>query len=329
MVDELGSVSGPIARPGARTPGEPVHGSRRTGAAASGPGSGVVFAVLGPLEVWRGPGERVRIDQRKKRALLLTLLLHAGRWTSVEEMLLALWQDEPPRSAFGNIKTYLSELRHTLPTSPGDSAVPASIRAVGPRAAVLRRPAGPGRIESRPGEYRLVVAPDEIDVIRFEQAVERGRVAARAGAPAQAAELFEQALGWWRGSAFDELPAEVGGAESLRLEEARWAAREALIDARLALGEHDQVLPALRALTVEYPTRERLWAQLLVALERSGRRAEALREYRVLYQRLVTELGIEPGAELRRVHQQVLDPEPGWSRSSRGPAGTPAPLNRQ
>jgi DNA-binding SARP family transcriptional activator len=288
----------------------------------------VVFAVLGPLEVWRGPGERVRIDQRKKRALLLTLLLHAGRWTSVEEMRLALWQDEAPRSALGNIKTYLSELRHTLPTPVGEPVVPASIRAVGPRAAVLRRPVGPGRIESRPGEYRLIVAPDEIDVVRFERAVERGRVAARAGRPAQAAELLEQALGWWRGSAFDELPAEVGGAESLRLEEARWSAREALIDARLALGEHDRVLPGLRALAVEYPTRERLWAQLLVALERSGRRAEALREYRGLYRRMVTELGIEPGAELRRVHQEVLDPARGWSRSPSQPTGLPAPLNR-
>ncbi|WP_261567965.1 AfsR/SARP family transcriptional regulator [Frankia gtarii] len=334
MVDELGIVSGPIVRPGIRTPGEADHGFRWPGAVAAGPGSGVVFAVLGPLEVWRGPGERVRIDQRKKRALLLTLLLHAGRWTSVEEMRLALWQDDAPRSAFGNIKTYLSELRHTLPTAAGDPAVPASIRAVSPRATVLRRPAGPGRIESRPGEYRLVVEPDEIDIVRFEQAAARGCVAARAGMPAQAAELLEQALGWWRGNAFDELPAEVGGAESLRLEEARWTAREALIDARIALGEHDQVLPALRALTVEYPTRERLWAQLLVALERSGRRAEALHEYRDLYQRLVTELGIEPGAELRRVHQQVLDPDRGWSRSSaKRPSserpGTPAPLNRQ
>ncbi|WP_083866876.1 MULTISPECIES: AfsR/SARP family transcriptional regulator [unclassified Frankia] len=325
MVDELGTVAGPIARPGVRTPGEPGHGSRWSGpaVAARGPEVGVVFAVLGPLEVWRGPGERVRIDQRKKRALLLTLLLHAGRWTSVEEMRLALWQDDAPRSALGNIKTYLSELRHTLPPPIGDPAVPASIRAVGPRSAILRRPAGPGRIESRPGEYRLLVVPDEIDVVRFEQAVEHGRVAARAGAPARAAESLEQALGWWRGNAFDELPAEVGGAESLRLEEARWSAREALIDARLALGEHDQVLPALRALAVEYPTRERLWAQLLVALERSGRRAEALREYRGLYRRMVTELGIEPGAELRRIHQEVLDPARGWSRSSSEPMGTP------
>ncbi len=279
----------------------------RAGVGAPEPASGVLFAALGPLEVWRSPGERVRVDQRKKRALLLTLLLSPGRWISVEHLRLALWQDAPPRSALGNIKTYLSELRHSLPPPPGMTTAAPLVASVSPASAILRRPVGPGRIESRPGEYRLIVRADEIDVVRFERTAERGRAAARAGAPRQAADLFERALGWWRGCAFDELPAEVGGAESLRLEEARWAVREELIDARLELGEHDRVLPMLRALTLEHPTRERLWAQLLVALEHSGRRAEALSEYRALYRRLVTDLGIEPGAELRRVHQQVLE----------------------
>jgi DNA-binding SARP family transcriptional activator len=324
MVEEHAAVPNLKVRSGPRIPTETAEVSRERGDAAAPvrSGSGALFAALGPLEVWRAPGERVRIDQHKKRALLLTLLLHPGRWTSVEEMRLALWQDAPPRSALGNIKTYLSELRHALPPPPGMPAIPDVVPSVGPGSAILRRPVGPGRIESRPGEYRLIVRPDELDVVRFERTVERGRAAARDGTPRQAADLFEQALSWWRGGAFDELPAEVGGVESLRLEEARWATREELIDARLTLGEYHEVLPALRALTLEYPTRERLWAQLLVALERSGRRAEALSEYRALYRRLVTELGIEPGAELRRVHQQVLEPEPSRPGASPGFAGT-------
>ncbi|WP_462203601.1 AfsR/SARP family transcriptional regulator [Frankia sp. CcWB3] len=262
--------------------------------ASSAIGAGLLFAVLGPLEVRRSSGEQVRIDQRKKRILLLTLLLHAGQWVSVDGMRLALWQDAPPRSAGGNIKTYLSELRHTLRPPLGTPGAGGN---------------GPGRIESRPGEYRLVVAPDEIDAKRFESAAEQGRAAVRAGSPERAAGFFEGALALWRGDAFDELPAEIAGAEVLRLEEARWAVCEDLIDARLALSEYDRVLPTLRALTVEHPTRERLWAQLILALEHTGRRAEALAEYQTVYRRLVTELGIEPGVELRRAHQHVLNPD--------------------
>ncbi|MCM3883613.1 AfsR/SARP family transcriptional regulator [Frankia sp. R82] len=311
-----GRDTGPGVRSGDRAESRADHrGDERTDGRGDAR-AGVLFAALGPLEVWRASGERIRIDQQKKRVLLLAMLVRPGRWTSVEQLRLALWQDAPPRSALGNIKTYLSELRHTLPPPAGAPVERTAVTVVGPRASVLRRPVGPGRIESRPGEYRLLVDPDEFDVLRFNHAVAAGREAARAGRWRPAADLFEQALGWWRGNAFDELPAEVGGAESLRLDEARWAAREELIDARLALGETDAVLPALRALTVEFPTRERLWAQLLTALERTGRRAEALHEYRELYQRLVTELGIEPGAELRRVHRQVLEAVPSTDAAS-------------
>ncbi|SNQ48095.1 DNA-binding transcriptional activator of the SARP family [Frankia canadensis] len=321
MVDERATVPDLAIRCGPRVPGmSVVEPSSWGGSATRWRGPGALFAVLGPLEVWRPSGDQVRIDQRKKRALLLTLLLHADRWTSIEEMRLALWQDSPPRSALGNIKTYLSELRHTLPPPPGAPADRRHVAAVGPGSGVLFRPVGPGRIESRPGHYRLIVQPDEIDLVRFEQDVERGRAAVRDGSPRRAVGLFERALGWWRGDAFDELPAEVAGTESLRLEESRWAVHEDLIDARLALGEFDEVLPVLRAFTLEFPTRERLWAQLLVALERSGRRAEALSEYRTLHRRLVADFGIEPGVALRRVHQHVLEAEPDCPGARSGPA---------
>jgi SARP family transcriptional regulator, regulator of embCAB operon len=262
----------------------------------------VLFRALGPLEVQRWDGEPVAIGQRKKRRLLSMLLLHAGGWVGLTEICAALWEDEPPRSAPGNIKTYVSELRHALPPA--------------------RSPAR-GRIESWAGRYRITVVPGELDVSLFETAARRGREARRAGAEGHAVRYFQQALELWRGRPFDELPEDVTRAQTARLEEQRWVIWEDLIDARLALGQHDAVLPTLRALTIEHPHRERIWGQLLVALDRAGRRAEALDAYQTVYRLLADELGIEPGVELQRLHRRVLAGEPEADRYGRraGAAG--------
>jgi DNA-binding SARP family transcriptional activator len=248
------------------------------------PETDVLFHVLGPLEVRHRDGRPVPIGQRKKRRLLSLLLLHAGSWMSPEDICGALWDDDPPRSAAGNIKTYVSELRHLLPDAH----------------------AGRRRIESRLGRYRIAVQPGEVDVSSFEAAARRGRDALRDGAAASAARHLEQALELWRGRPFDELPADVARAQTAHLEEEHWAVWENLIDARLALGQHDAILPMLRALTIEHPLRERFWGQLLVTLDRSGRRAEALDAYHRVYRLLVDQLGIVPCGELQRLHQQVL-----------------------
>jgi DNA-binding SARP family transcriptional activator len=256
----------------------------RAGGAGGDLGALASFRTLGPLDVHTPDGTRVFIGQRKKRRLLSLLLLHAGGWVSTEQIAVALWEDDPPRSALGNIKTYVSDLRHALP------------------------PLQPGlrRIIGREGEYRLRLRPGERDVDLFDADAVAGEDALAANRPADAARLLERALGRWRGRPYEDLPADLTVAETTRLEELRWVVWENLVDARLRLGQHDRVLPALRALTLEHPTRERLWAQLLVALDQDGRRAEALSAYQKVYRTLTENLGIEPGDRLRLEHQRIL-----------------------
>ncbi|ADP78332.1 AfsR/SARP family transcriptional regulator [Pseudofrankia inefficax] len=262
------------------------------------PGTGVVrFAALGPLELLAADGAPVFIGQRKKRRLLALLLLHAGGWVSTEQIAVALWEDDPPRSALGNIKTYVSELRRALPPASGD-------RTDGHDA----DPGSPfGRILSRDGEYLLRLAPNEFDIELFDAGACAGEEALAAGRPAEATVLLDRALALWRGQPYDDLPADIAVAETSRLDELRWAVWENLVDARLRLGQHNRVLPALRALTIQHPTRERLWAQLLAALGQDGRRAEALNAYQTVYRMLTERLGIEPGEDLRLEHQRILN----------------------
>ena len=222
--------------------------------------------------------------------------MHAGAWVGTEQIAVALWEDDPPRSALGNIKTYASELRHALPPAPG-------LRPNGPE----HEPGAPtSRIAGRNGEYQLLLAPGERDIDLFDADADAGAKALSAGRPADATALLDHALGLWRGRPYDDLPADIAVAETTRLEELRWAVWENLVDARLRLGQHNRVLPALRALTIEHPTRERLWAQLLVALDQDGRRAEALHAYQTAYRVLTERLGIEPGEDLRLEHQRIL-----------------------
>ncbi|WP_052710867.1 AfsR/SARP family transcriptional regulator [Pseudofrankia sp. DC12] len=262
------------------------------------PGTAVVrFAALGPLELRAANGEPAFIGQRKKRRLLALLLLHAGGWVSTEQIAVALWEDDPPRSALGNIKTYVSELRRVLP--------PASDGHPDVRGADSGSPLG--RILSRDGEYLLRLAPNEFDVDLFDAGARGGEEELAAGRPAEATVLLDRALALWRGEPYDDLPAEIAVAETTRLAELRWAVWENLVDARLRLGQHNRVLPTLRALTIEHPTRERLWAQLLVALGQDGRRAEALNAYQTVYRMLTERLGIEPGEDLQLEHQRILN----------------------
>jgi DNA-binding SARP family transcriptional activator len=250
----------------------------------------MMFRLLGPLEVHSSDGELLRISQHKLRALLSLLLLSSGRWVSTDLIHAALWADGSPRTAFGSIKTYVYQLRRIL----ADGRTPVEPENLHKR------------IESRSGAYRVIADRQEIDLFLFEQAARRGREALYRGNPGPAVEHFQTALQLWRGEPFDELPAAITRAESARLTEHHWAVREDLIDARISLGQHNVVLPMLRALTIEYPMRERLWCQLLVALCHSRRRAEALSAYQAAYRFFVDELGIEPGVELQRLHQQML-----------------------
>jgi DNA-binding SARP family transcriptional activator len=244
----------------------------------------MMFRLLGPLEVCGPDGASLRITQHKRRTLLSLLLLTPGNWVSTDLIHATLWVGDSPRNAFGNMKTYVSQLRRKLAEANDIE----------------------NRIESRAGGYRVFADRHELDVFLFEETARRGREALQDGDPARAVEHLKAALELWRGEPFEELPVAIKQAESARLEEHRWAVREDLIDAHVALGQHHVVIPTLRALTMEYPTREHLWYRLLVALCHSGRRAEALAAYQTAYRFLVDELGIEPGVELRQLHQQML-----------------------
>lgn len=219
-----------------------------------------------------GPIEALDGDRRldlggpKQRALLAVLLLAANRVVAREELVDSLWPEGPPSTAATAVQVYVSRLRKTLPE---------------------------GMLRTRAPGYVMHVGPGELDVERFEEL-------ARQGKP-------RDALSLWRGSPAEGL--ELGGrarAEAHRVAELHAAVVEDAIEADLALGRHTDLVGELRALVDQHPLRERLRGQLMLALYRSGRQAEALDEYRAAREALREQLGLEPGAELRRLHTAML-----------------------
>ena len=183
-----------------------------------------------------------------------------------------------------------------------------------------------GRLETQGSAYRLNIGPGELDVDRFEHLVEEARDLTETDADA-AAELLREALAMWRGPPLADLAYEsFVQPEIARLEERRWAAFEARVDADLALGRHAEVVGDLEAAVAEEPLRERLRAQLMLALYRSGRQAEALDAYRAARRTLVDEVGVEPGAELRALQEAILAQDPALAVPPR-PEELPAALD--
>ncbi|RKT54010.1 AfsR/SARP family transcriptional regulator [Saccharothrix australiensis] len=249
------------------------------------------FGVLGPLEVRDDRGRLLLPARRKERVLLAVLLLRDAP-TSTDALTDALW-DELPRSAAANLKTYLSDLRRLLRPDVA--------------------------IDTRPDGYVLDVARADLDATHFEDLVEEGRQAARERRFDVATERFTRALGLWRGPVLDGLPVPALVHHRVTvLEELRLAVVEDNIDARLALGQ--DVAGELRALTDQHPLRERLWGQLMLALYRTGRQAEALAAYQRLRETLDAQLGIEPSPGLRRLHVEIL-------RADRSLDRTPPPAS--
>jgi WD40 repeat protein/DNA-binding SARP family transcriptional activator len=238
------------------------------------------FRILGPLEV-HGEHGVVALGGMKPRAVLAVLLLRANESVSAERLALALWGEEAPASSVKTVQVHVSRLRKAL----GDAKI------------VATTPAG----------YRLRVRPGELDAERFEQLVEEGRRALAAGQAEHAAVVLHEALSLWRGPPLEDLAFEpFAQTEIARLEEQRAAALEARVEADLAAGRHGEVVGELRQLLAAYPTRERLAGQLMLALYRCGRQAEALEAYRGARQVLVAEIGVEPGPELRGLHEAIL-----------------------
>ena len=249
------------------------------------------FLVLGPLEVEADNGPVV-LGRQKERLLLAQLLTRPNQVVPVEALVLGLWGDHPPLTAAKTLQSHVVRLRRALE--------PARARGAAGEVLVTREPG-----------YLLRVAPGALDAARFEELTTAGRRALADGSVERAGSLLREALGLWRGRAFEEfLDADFGAAESDRLAELRLVALEDRLETDLRLGRHRELAAELEGLLRDHPLRERLWAQLLLALYRSGRQADALLAYQRARKILVEELGIDPGAELRRLHAAILAQDP-------------------
>ena len=236
--------------------------------------------MLGPLEV-RGEGRALPLGRTKPSAILAFLLLHRNESVSAERLALALWGEDAPAGATKTVQVHVSRLRKVL----GDS----------------------GLIATTPAGYRLQVGAGELDLERFERLVERGRRALDEQRAEQAADLLREALSLWRGPPLADLSFEpFAQVEIARLEEQRLDALALRIDAELAAGRHAAVVAELRELIAAEPTRERVAAQLMLALYRCGRQADALDVYQRVRRHLSDELGLQPGPELTGLHAAIL-----------------------
>ncbi|WP_407986738.1 AfsR/SARP family transcriptional regulator [Kitasatospora sp. CMC57] len=223
----------------------------------------------------------------RQRALLAALLIRNGQPTSAQFLTDAIWDGHPPRNASAALRNYVMRLR----------------RALG---------AAGARIETTAGGYRINVDAQEFDLQRFTALRDEGIAALRRQDFERAAARLDTALQLWRGPALADIPSDaLLRKEAGWLAEARLDAAEAKLEAQLRLGGDVRALAAeLQALTTEYPERELLWAQLMTVLYRSGRQSEALAVYQRVRQTLIEEIGVEPGSELREVHQRVLRGDP-------------------
>ena len=263
------------------------------------------FRILGPLEVL-DEGRAVVLGGGEQRALLALLLVHANETLSTERLIDELWGEGPPATATKSLQVRISRLRKALGGEGADGA----------------------EVVTSERGYELRVGPECVDSHRFERLVDEGRSELAAGRPKQAASTLDGALSLWRGAPLAELAYEpFAQREVARLDDLRMAALEQLIDAKLALGGHAEVVGQIEALIAEHPYRERLRAQLMLALYRGDRQAEALQAYQDTRRKLVDELGIEPGERLRELEQAILAQDPALAAPVLEPIGSPQGLD--
>ncbi len=239
------------------------------------------FAILGPLEITGDDDCQVAVSRRMHRSALSLLLLNAGQPCSVIGLISALWGDSPPLSPEVSLRSCVYGIRKLLPDGR--------------------------RLVTHPSGYLMQVSPGELDLHSFRELVSGGRDALDSGNPLDAATLLAQALDLWRDPPLADLPE---SRDKDKLLDQRKEVQDALMDARLALGRHRQVLSELRSVVTADPLREHAWAQLMTALYRCGARAEALAAFGRLRMTLVTTYGIEPGPELQDLHRKVLADDP-------------------
>jgi WD40 repeat protein/DNA-binding SARP family transcriptional activator len=239
------------------------------------------FRVLGPLKVLVD-GQPISLGGPKQRTVLASLLLHPNQLVPAENLIDQVWGEGPPSTARKTLQGYVTHLRRAL---------------------------GSDRLEWQTPGYVLHVGPRELDAARFESLVQDAKAAK--ARPDRAAALYRRALEQWRGPALSDLANDGPlAAEAHRLEELRLEALEGRIAADLDASRHDELIPELAALTREQPLRERLWGQLMVALYRSGRQADASAAYHRAREVLAEELGMDPSEELRLLHERILKNDP-------------------
>jgi DNA-binding SARP family transcriptional activator len=241
------------------------------------------YRILGPLEAYDRE-RQLPLGGARQRAVLALLLLHGNETLTRDVIIDQLWGENPPPTAAKVLQNCVSALRKELP--------PDTIRTVA-------------------GAYTLALEADGLDRDRFERLVAEGRAALDEGNHAEALEQLRRALELWRGAPLSDLSYEPFAQDEIkRLEELHIGVFEDRIEAELALGHHDELVPELEALVTRHPLRERLRAQLMLALYRAGRQAEALEAYRSARRTLLAELGIEPGRALRELEHAILEQDP-------------------
>ena len=246
----------------------------------------VEFCVLGPLLV-RSRGVALPALPGKQRVLLAALLLRANRMVSLNELAEAVWGSDPPATARGTLRNYVKEIRKRLADTVGS------------------------RLSTVPGGYEFRVTAEELDLARFDALLAEAKTLVRAGAWEDASQRLHAALSLWRGEPLADVSSEwLTAREQPRLAELRLQAVESRIETDLRLGRHEQVIAELQQLTIEHPFRERLRAQLMLALYRDGQQAEALAAYQRAREALLHEIGVEPGPELGLLLQQILSADP-------------------
>src|SRR5215218_3453220 len=314
-VGRRSAPGGPLAGPAGRVRGRgPDRRSTRPARLWNDGGIGqsaigwtaMEFLILGPLEVRSDDGQPVRVRASKQRILLAMLLVHANATVTDQALVDALWETEPPPSAIANLRTYASAVRRLLSAGSAGAAAGA-------------------RLLTQAGGYRLQVDPERLDLLRWRRLVDRGTAAYRRGDLAGAAEELAEASALWRGRPLGDL--ELHGAvhaQVAALNEQCLEALEALVGARLGLGEHAELAVELRRLVEEQPFHERFWELLMLALYRSGRQAEALAAYQEARQLLIGELGVEPGPALQRLERAILSADPALRPSPGEAAGATA-----
>lgn len=246
------------------------------------------YEILGPLRLV--DGDRIAtIGARKMEVLLAALLVRPDQVVAVDQLQREIWGSSTPRRAGAGLQVYVSRLRRFL--------------------ADFSSAANP--IITRPPGYLLQLGQNEIDYRDFSRLLHRGRVEAREGRQEAAVASFTEALGLWRGAALEGIPhGPVVEGLIAWLTEARLECVERLIESRLALGHHRELVSELYALTADHPLREPFHRQLMLALYRSRRQADALRGYQSVRTALTEELGLEPSPELRELHHAILRDDP-------------------